>query len=40
MKYIRKWVPEIDQFEYPKPIVEHKYARERCLNAYKKALAK
>lgn len=40
MKYIRKWVPEIDQFEYPKPIVEHKYARETCLNAYKKALAK
>lgn len=37
--YIRKWIPELDTFEYPDPIVEHKFARERALAAYKKALA-
>ncbi len=36
--YIRKWVPEFDSLEYPSPIVEHKFARERCLMVYKKAL--
>jgi deoxyribodipyrimidine photo-lyase len=34
-KYVRKWIPEFDSFEYPDPIVEHKFARERALNAYK-----
>lgn len=37
-KYINRWVPEIDTPYYPQPIVEHKYARERCLEAYKSAL--
>ena len=36
--YIKKWVPEWQELSYPKPIVEHKFARERCLNAYKAAL--
>jgi deoxyribodipyrimidine photo-lyase len=40
-KYIRRWIPEFDNpFEYPQPIVEHKFARERALNAYKIALTK
>jgi deoxyribodipyrimidine photo-lyase len=34
-KYVRKWIPEFDTFEYPDPIVEHKFARERALKAYK-----
>mgnify|MGYP001792111893 CR=1 FL=1 len=38
LKYIRKWVPEFQEFSYPKPVVEHKYARERCLEAFKEAL--
>ncbi|HMT30257.1 MAG TPA: FAD-binding domain-containing protein, partial [Bacteroidia bacterium] len=37
-KYIRKWVPEFEDFSYPKPIVDHKFARERCLKVYKKTL--
>ncbi len=37
-KYIRKWVPEFEDFNYPEPIVDHKMARERCLMAYKKVL--
>jgi deoxyribodipyrimidine photo-lyase len=36
--YIKKWVPEVNSFEYPKPIVDHQKARERCLAAYQKAL--
>jgi deoxyribodipyrimidine photo-lyase len=36
--YIRKWVPEFEDFGYPQPIVEHKFARERCLSVYKTAL--
>jgi deoxyribodipyrimidine photo-lyase len=38
--YIRKWVPEWNTNAYPKPIVEHAMARERCLKTYKTALEK
>jgi deoxyribodipyrimidine photo-lyase len=39
--YIKKWVPEYADFsKYPKPIVDHAFARERCLKAFKTALAK
>ena len=34
-KYINRWIPEIDTKYYPPPIVDHKFARERCLEAYK-----
>jgi deoxyribodipyrimidine photo-lyase len=37
-EYIKKWVPEINTTDYPKPIVDHKEARERCLEVYKKAV--
>lgn len=37
-KYIRKWIPELGTEQYPDPVVEHKYARERALRAYKSAL--
>jgi deoxyribodipyrimidine photo-lyase len=36
--YIKKWVPEYQEFNYAKPMVDHKYARERCLKTYKEAL--
>jgi deoxyribodipyrimidine photo-lyase len=36
--YIKKWVPHFQELEYPQPIVDHKMARERCLNTYKLAL--
>lgn len=38
LEYIRKWVPEVDTFEYPRPIVNHEIARDRCLKAYQEAL--
>ncbi|HMF70839.1 MAG TPA: deoxyribodipyrimidine photo-lyase [Flavitalea sp.] len=37
-KYIRKWVPEFEEFTYPRPIIEHEAARKRCLEVYGKAL--
>lgn len=36
--YVQRWVPEYGTEEYPKPIVEHKFARERAIRAYKNAL--
>ncbi|GAB2984913.1 deoxyribodipyrimidine photo-lyase [Mucilaginibacter puniceus] len=40
-KYIKKWVPEYADFsKYPKPIVDHALARERCLKVFKTALSK
>lgn len=36
--YIKKWVPELETTLYPKPIVDHKEARERCLLTYKAAV--
>lgn len=38
LKYIKKWIPELNSFDYPKPIVEHSFARERVLKVYKEAL--
>ena len=40
LKYIRKWVPELEDFSYPKPIVVHEDARKRCLETYAVALKK
>ncbi len=41
LKYIKKWVPEYADFsKYPKPIIDHAFARERCLKAFKEALSK
>ena len=38
LKYIKKWVPNHQELDYPQPMVEHKMARERCLTTYKSAL--
>jgi len=38
LKYIKKWVPEYGTGDYPEPIVEHTFARNRVLDRYKKAL--
>lgn len=38
LQYIKKWVPEFQELTYAKEIVDHKIARERCLETYKKAL--
>ena len=38
LAYIKKWVPNFQEFTYPKEMVDHKEARERCLQVYKEAL--
>jgi deoxyribodipyrimidine photo-lyase len=40
LKYIKKWVNDLDSPNYPKPIVDHKTARINCLKTYKEALVK
>ncbi|WP_027376333.1 cryptochrome/photolyase family protein [Kaistella palustris] len=37
--YIKKWVNEFGTSAYPKPMVDHKFARQRALDAYKSGLA-
>ena len=37
-EYIKKWIPEFDENNYTEKIVDHKFARERCLKTYKEAL--
>ena len=36
--YIKKWVPEFESILYIKPIIDHSFARSRCLETYKSAL--
>ena len=38
LDYIKKWVPDLQELSYPQPMVDHKFARERCLTTYKRAL--
>jgi len=38
LKYIHKWVPELESFHYPQPMVEHKMARLRAIETYKNGL--
>jgi len=37
--YIKHWLSEYGTPDYPEPIVEHRFARERCLSVYKNALS-
>jgi deoxyribodipyrimidine photo-lyase len=38
LAYIKKWIPELNDFSYPQPIVEHDFARKRALEVYGQAL--
>jgi len=38
LEYIKQWVPDFQELTYPQPMVDHKFARERCLKAYKDAV--
>lgn len=39
-EYVKRWIPEWGTLNYPKPIIEHEFARERTLSNYKKYLIK
>jgi deoxyribodipyrimidine photo-lyase len=36
--YIKKWITELEFVNYPSPVVEHKFARERALGVYTQSL--
>lgn len=36
--YVKRWVPEFEELNYVLRMVEHGFARNRCLETYKKAL--
>src|SRR4030042_5870794 len=38
LKYVRLWIPEYGTENYSKPMIEHGFARNRALEAYKKGL--
>ncbi|NIN34231.1 MAG: hypothetical protein GTO60_03660, partial [Gammaproteobacteria bacterium] len=38
-EYILRWVPELDTQDYPRPIVDYPYARQRALAVYKTSLS-
>lgn len=38
LDYINTWAPDFQELTYPTPIIDHKFARERCLQVYKEAL--
>lgn len=38
MLYVKKWVPEVGTDQYAQPMVDHKFARERALAAYKEGI--
>ena len=39
LKYVKKWIPEFDE-DYCPPMVEHKFARERAIETYKKGIVR
>jgi deoxyribodipyrimidine photo-lyase len=39
-EYIQQWIPEYNTKDYPERMVDHKEARERCLQVYKEAVKK
>ena len=38
LDYVKKWIPELGTSSYPKPMVEHAFARNRALEVYKSGL--
>ena len=36
--YVNKWIPELGQGTYAKPMIEHKFARNRALETYKSGI--
>lgn len=38
LRYIRQWIPECETTAYPKPIVDHSFARKQAIEIYRNAL--
>ncbi|WP_175579280.1 cryptochrome/photolyase family protein [Maribellus luteus] len=40
LDYVKRWIPELNSFNYPTPMVEHTFARQRALAAYQQGIIK
>lgn len=38
MEYILKWVPDFEKSSYPKPMIDHDFARKRAIETYKSGI--
>ncbi len=38
LDYVKRWIPELNSFNYPTPMVEHTFARQRALAAYQQGI--
>ncbi len=38
LSYTKKWVVDLDSNNYPEPMIDHKFARNRALETYKKGI--
>ena len=36
LEYVKKWAPEYSEGSYPEPMIDHLYAKQRALEAYRK----
>ncbi|MBK7093849.1 MAG: deoxyribodipyrimidine photo-lyase [Saprospiraceae bacterium] len=39
-EYIKKWIPEFGTPDYPEPVIDHKFGRERALSVFSKSIKK
>jgi deoxyribodipyrimidine photo-lyase len=37
-EYVRRWVPDYGSPGYPEPMIEHRFARKRALETYKRGI--
>lgn len=35
LQYVKRWIPEFGTKDYPKPMIDHRFARDRALETYK-----
>ncbi len=38
LEYVKRWIPEYGTPEYPGPMIDHKFARKRALDTYRKGI--
>jgi deoxyribodipyrimidine photo-lyase len=38
LEYVRRWIPEYSENRYIKPVIDHKTARERAMQVYKRGI--
>lgn len=39
LHYVKRWIPEFGTKDYPKPMIDHPFARERAIKTYRRGIA-